>query len=62
MKFEYYNENTEVVDEQLVELKKQMRNQGEGIIFRASEVLNERGDSLNYYLQQKLEEKENEQT
>ena len=46
MKFEYFNENTEVVSENIQILKKQMM-QYKDDVFKAEDALNERGDLLN---------------
>ena len=46
MKFEYYNENTEVVSDNIQELKGVMMKYKDQV-FQAAESLNERGDLLN---------------
>ena len=46
LKFEYYNENTEIVSDSLQGLKNEMMKFKEEV-FKAAESLNERGDLLN---------------
>ena len=46
MKYEYYNENTEIISDQLQGLKTVMM-QYKDEVFKAAESLNERGDLLN---------------
>ena len=46
MKFEYYNENTEIISDKLQGLKNVMM-QYKDEVFKAAESLNERGDLLN---------------
>ena len=45
MKYEYYTENTEIVDEKLEELKKEMMKFKDEVV-KAADALNERGDLL----------------
>lgn len=46
MKYEYYTENTEIVDEKLQDLKKVMMKFKDEVV-KAADALNERGDLLN---------------
>ena len=46
LKFEYFNENTEIVSDQIQGLKRVI-NQYKDEVFKAAESLNERGDLLN---------------
>ena len=46
MKYEYYNENTDIVDEELEGLKDDLRKKRDEIM-KEADALNERGEELN---------------
>ena len=58
MKFEYYNENTEIISDKLQGLKNVMM-QYKDEVFKAADALNERGDLLNE-MQNKAKDLEND--